>query len=580
MLKSCRQCTTKFEITDEDLKFYDKVSPVYEGKKYQVPPPTLCPNCRQQRRFTFRNERKLYHRTCGLSGKSVISNYGQHTGIEVYEQQEWWTDKWDAKNFAQEFNFDRPFFEQYNELQMKVPQLALSVWHSENSSYCNYVGNVKNSYLIFGSVYSEDCYYGSPYYSKNCLDTLVVRECENCYQCIDSRKLYECFYCQDCHSSNNLIYCFDLQGCKDCIGCAGLRNKQYYIFNQQVSPKEFQEFKKKLDFCDPQTHQKLKTELEKLKLKIPHRYMQSKNAENVSGNYIYQAKNVTNSFYTDRCEDCRYCAQVVDLKDCYDNNYTEENELCYEYLGAYQVSTTIFSRFCNRISESFYCDSCFNSKNLFGCIGLRNAKYCILNKQYSKEEYEKLVPQIIEHMGGKVQAHGASAQQTKNLASPVLSATELTKKGWGEFFPINISPFCYNESVANEYFPLTKEQVIKMGGTWKDADEINRYEGPQMKPDQNIKKVPDEITKNILTCGECQKNYKIIDPELKFYRKMSLPIPQACPDCRHKARLSMRNPRQLYDRNCSKCNQPIQTTYAPNRLEKILCEKCYLKEVY
>jgi len=25
-------------------------------------------------------------------------------------------------------------------------------------------------------------------------------------------------------------------------------------------------------------------------------------------------------------------------------------------------------------------------------------KYCILNKQYSKEEYEELVPKIIEHM--------------------------------------------------------------------------------------------------------------------------------------------------------------------------------------
>lgn len=554
MKKSCQQCATKFEITEEDLKFYEKVSPLYGGKKYPVPTPTLCPDCRQQRRFTFRNERKLYHRKCDLSGKSVISNYGPHTGIQVYEQEEWWSDKWDATTYGQDFDFKRPFFEQFQELQTKVPHLALSVWNSENSAYCNYVGNVKNSYLIFGSVYSEDCFYGSPYYSKDCLDTLVVRECENCYECIDCRKLYECFYCQDCHSSNNLLYCFDLQGCRDCIGCAGLRNKQYYLFNQQVSPQEFKEFKKKLDLCDPQTRQKLKNELEKLKLKIPHRYMQSKNVENVSGNYIYQAKNVTDSFYADRCEDCRYVAQVVDLKDCYDNNYTEENELCYEYLGAYQVRTTLFSRFCNRISESLYCDSCFNSKNLFGCIGLRSAEYCILNKQYSKEEYEKLLPQIIEHM---------------------------KKNGeWGEFFPIQISPFCYNETVANEYFPLTKEAALKIGANWKDDDEINRYEGPKMKAPQNIQTVSDEITKNILTCILCTKNYKIIDPELKFYRKMNLPIPQQCPDCRHKARLSMRNPRKLWQRNCSKCSTSIQTSYAPERPEIVYCESCYLKEIY
>jgi hypothetical protein len=39
-----------------------------------------------------------------------------------------------------------------------------------------------------------------------------------------------------------------------------------------------------------------------------------------------------------------------------------------------------------------------NSSNLFGCIGLRGKEYCILNKQYTKEEYEALVPKIIEKM--------------------------------------------------------------------------------------------------------------------------------------------------------------------------------------
>jgi len=88
-------------------------------------------------------------------------------------------------------------FEQFDELQREVPQLAASIGNSENSSFCNYVGHVKNCYLIFGSVYSENCYYGSPYYSHNCIDTLVVRECEECYECTDCRKLHSCFYCQD-----------------------------------------------------------------------------------------------------------------------------------------------------------------------------------------------------------------------------------------------------------------------------------------------------------------------------------------------------------------------------------------------
>lgn len=81
-----------------------------------------------------------------------------------------------------------------------------------------------------------------------------------------------------------------------------------------------------------------------------------------------------------------------------------------------------------------YCANCFHSSYCFGCVGLRNKSYCILNKQYTKEEYEVLVPQIIK----KMQADDK----------------------WGEFFPITMSPFAYNETVAQEYFPLSKEEAL------------------------------------------------------------------------------------------------------------------------
>jgi len=182
MQRSCVHCGSRFEVTKADLAFYDTISPTLSGKKHPIPPPTHCPDCRQQRRLAWRNERNLYHRTCGLTGKSLITNFGPHTGITVYDQHEWWSDKWDPLRFGREYNFSKPFFVQYAELQRSVPQLSLSVWNSENADYCNYIGHVKSSYLIFGSVYSEDCYYGSPYYSSDCLDTLVVRECEQCYE--------------------------------------------------------------------------------------------------------------------------------------------------------------------------------------------------------------------------------------------------------------------------------------------------------------------------------------------------------------------------------------------------------------
>jgi len=62
-------------------------------------------------------------------------------------------------------------------------------------------------------------------------------------------------------------------------------------------------------------------------------------------------------------------------------------------------------------------------------MGLRNKSYCIFNKQYTQEEYETLVPQLIE----KMKADGE----------------------WGFFSPAAAS-FPYNDSLAMEYFPVSK----------------------------------------------------------------------------------------------------------------------------
>lgn len=196
-------------------------------------------------------------------------------------------------------------------------------------------------------------------------------------------------------------------------------------------------------------------------------------------------------------------------------------------------------------------------KNLFACIGLKNKSYCILNKQYTKEEYETLVPKIIEHM---------------------------IKIGeWGEFFPSSLSPFGYNETVAAEYFPLSKELALQDGRfNWSD------YEPPFPKADKvipvdklpdDIKDIPDDILNWAIECEVTGKPFRIIKPELEFYRKHHLPIPRRHPDQRHMDRMALRNPRKLFERKCDKCQSPMITTYAPDSPETVYCEACYNKEV-
>tara|TARA_B100000315_G_C14435191_1_gene522072 strand:- start:333 stop:959 length:627 start_codon:yes stop_codon:yes gene_type:complete len=201
-----------------------------------------------------------------------------------------------------------------------------------------------------------------------------------------------------------------------------------------------------------------------------------------------------------------------------------------------------------------YCELCLGNKDLFGCIGMRKQQYCILNKQYTKEEYEEMVPKIIEHM---------------------------KKTGeWGQFFPIAISPYGYNETVASEYFPMTKEEALKAGYKWKDEDESAVYQGPERALPESVSESDESLCDSIWKCEASGKAYKIIPQELKFYKRFDIALPRLSPRERHNERMNLRNPRKLWDRPCDKCGTEVKTSYAKERPEPIYCEKCYLNEVF
>ncbi len=169
-MKSCKQCKKEFEVTDADREFYQKLD---------VLEPTLCPECRQQHRAAWRNERTLYTNTCGLCKKQMISIYspdviaGREKPFVVYCQECWWSDKWDPLQYGIEYDASRPFFEQFKELQTSVPRVTLLNTNSENSEYTNYAGNNKNCYFLFSNSYghNEDCYYGTMFAkNRNCVD--------------------------------------------------------------------------------------------------------------------------------------------------------------------------------------------------------------------------------------------------------------------------------------------------------------------------------------------------------------------------------------------------------------------------
>ncbi len=557
-MPSCTHCSSAFDITKEDLVFYEKISPVFNGKKELIPPPTLCPPCRQQRRLAHSNESQLYHRKCDLTGRQIISVYSQDKPLKVYEPREWWSDKWDPKDYGREFDFDRPFFDQFTELRNDVPHLALLVDGNENSDYVNYSGWDKNCYLCFCVDYSEDCYYcHDTYYSKNSVDCFFGYELEICYECVGCKKCHRLFHSQNCSQCSDGWYLFDCTDCRNCFGCTGLRHKEYHWFNEQISKDEYEKRMREFLALPREQRKKVWNVFMKLLLAFPHREMEGTQNENVLGNYLFNCKNAFHCYDSTDLEDCKFCMSTRGAKDCHDiDRWGKPAELSYECLGLGERATgVLFSYYCwNGDQNLLYCVLCHKSSDCFGCIGMRNARYCILNKQYTKEEYEALMPKIIEHM-----------RKTSE---------------WGEYFPASMSVFGYGETVADEYFPLAKEDVLKRGWNWHDDKERENYLGPKVAVPEHINDVEDSICEKILICETTGKPYKVIPQELAFYREHGIPLPRICPDRRYRDRVVLRNPQKLWKRECAKCKKEIQTTYAPERPEIVYCEQCYLANIY
>lgn len=549
MRKTCKQCTSDFEITKKDLVFYDKISPVISGKKYPLPPPTLCNTCRHKRRLAFRNERNLYQRTCDLTQKKIISIYSSDKKNKVYSQETWLSDQWDPLEYGKDMDFSRPFFEQLNELSIAVPHPGAGYRsNSENCDYTTYQNHSKNCYLTSGSGFMEDCAYTNwSYYAKNSYDLLGSNEIEFSYNLVDCKKMYSCKNCQDCSDLADCDYCYDCHSCQNCFGCVRLRHKKFCFLNEQITETEYKEKIKDMNL------KKFQKDFDVLKISTPHRAVFHLNCEHCTGDHLVNCKNVIDSFQMSKSQDCRFNADIIENKDCYDCDRTGISELAYECIGGGWYNNSKFCLAGNVNSECYYSLFCFNSKNIFGSVALRYKEYCILNKQYRKEEYEKIVPKIIELM-------------------------EKTGE-WGEFLSIQFSPFAYNETLAMEYFPMEQEQALQKGLKWQQKDNKN-YLPQTYKIPSTIKEVNDSIIGQILACRDCGKNYQIITMELKFYRSMNIPIPLMCPDCRHKKRMKLRNPRRLWTRKCNRCNSEIQTTFSPDRPETVYCEKCYLETLY
>ncbi len=300
------------------------------------------------------------------------------------------------------------FLDDFEALRHSIPVPALRSTHNEDCQYMNYGGDNKRCIHCLVAIALEEgiyCYYSG--LSKMltdchmCVSSELLYECVNCFHCYQSTYLYDCTNCRD---SSYCSLCID---CEDCFGCVALTRKHHCIFNKQYTPEEYEsevERLKKLSVDE------LLNRLWALVKKTPYpQNLQRSNTNCQYGDYLSFSKNVYWGFNTYYLEDSGYYYFGGMAKQCWDTfvlgggggkNITKGVcELCYECVGSGNLYNCAF------LFQSTDCTSCFygwdlrNCSDCFGCVALTNKRYCILNNQLTKGQYEEGVKVLRQELG-------------------------------------------------------------------------------------------------------------------------------------------------------------------------------------
>lgn len=505
MHRYCSCCGKDFNLADQEISLLGDAG---------LPLPDWCLNCRLQLRLTFCNHHSFHPGRCSISGLHLETIYHPNSGITIVEPGLWRADEQAPWSRGRQYDFSRRFFEQFRELSLAVPRPA-SIALGESLIRSNRVfecSGLIEGYDLVNCTISTHCDRSSRLVW--CIDCLGSNSLEQCIDCIDSSKLSGCTgsircsnlrdsdLCVDCHDSEFLLLCWNLSG------------KKYCILNRECTREEF--FRKKVELgmmrrTDRQVCDEVLEDIifdntpPERRRRLPPR--SAEDLQEIERLFSFQA----------------------------DGSAAHSNIESIQASGAkIRYSHNIFN--CTDVA---YSELCFDSSNLFGCSGLRGAQYAIFNRSCTRHEYE---------------------QELKKITGLMRESGEL-----GRFFPAGHSPFAYNESAAQQYFPLKRQEAEEFGFNWRPqspqgSQPDNGGQWPVIRASalpEEISEVADDVLHSQMECGACSNLYRIIASELHLYRSLNYPIPELCPECRYHRRLELQ-PAKIFEQSAAGTAETVQ----------------------
>ncbi|MBI4253295.1 hypothetical protein HY623_03935 [Candidatus Uhrbacteria bacterium] len=534
-----------FEITDTERELYGR---------FDLPVSDMHPILRFVMRFAHGNNWSLYWTEDCRTGKKILSCYDPKEFPKIVEHGYWMSNEFDAREYGRAFDFSRPFFEQYFEMVAEVPRPNVTILNCENVEYANHVFWSKNCYLCFICFHCENVLYSfrarkcrECMYAFNCRESELLYQCANCTMCFNLQYAELCSHCSD---SRFLSNCID---CSNCYQCVNLKHKQYCIQNIQYTKVEYERRMAMIDLSSYSVFQHEWDAWQDFLLTQPIQAERNINCEDSTGTFL------TN------CRSCIRCSNLSNAEQCvnaYGNNVTETCDASAEgseqgimtvgFLSSQRVAFTMIAEHCYDI---LYSQHMFQSHDCFGCFGLKNASFCILNKPYEQDEYAIQKARIVTRM-----------RETGE---------------WGKYFPLKYAPFAYEDTNAAAVLTSSFDEYAAVAARLglRSNPDVGISEAPGAVSSLGLPDVCGDDSGDLLAaiwaCVETGRPYKITKQELALYRRFRAPLPRL-----HWRTIFERYYPSMYpvphEAECAQCSKQMYSYIRPSTTRRtLLCDACF-----
>lgn len=550
--RTCKLTGEKWMMDEEEISWY---------RYFHAPPSAIHPIARMKIICSFGTGFGWWWQKHPETGKQVLTYVHPATGVRAIPDAEFFEK--DNTDKARDFDASRPFMDQIRELQLQIPFTASrSVTPTVNSISLLSQGD-ENSFFVTGCKSKNSFYSYSAVDMENSSEVYESSFITNSYNILNSHRIHNGKFIRQSYDCLNSAFLFDCRNCEFCFGATNQRNKKYVFFNEQLTKEAYE---KRMSTIDLRSRKTLEEYLVKFRDLVGHKAVWPENfneqAENSLGEYLH------------KCRDCRYQFFAHDGPN---HNYygliffgqTENNAFiggAFNAVDNYYCHAPMHSRGCRYVHSCVRCQNveysmqCYDSENLFGCVGLIRKKFCIFNKQYTEEAYWLKLDEIKCHM--------------------------LDRGEYGEFFPLSFTPSYVLSSPALMYL-IDEEDVKTLGGSVYDPDSAGalgdtttsvEVRSPEEVPDRIDELDADVWSKLAIMDPVEKRRFAYLKPEIELYRELGIASSTTHPMKRLKNLVFESNTGIFIDAECAKCGKKLtiskNKTY-PDRV--IYCREDYLK---